>query len=106
MRRLLVAVLLVSGCSHYTNPAEIEGAIVMPGNFFKGSGVITNVAVVPHANKTPGAQDPNHYRISVRMDNGGFQNVDTDNGTFMVGQAVELTNDGRIVHVSGTTLNR
>jgi hypothetical protein len=106
MRRHFLATLLLAGCSHYSNPAEIEGTIVTPGNFIAGSGVITNVAVVPRANNTPGAQDPNHYRISLRMDNGGVQNVDTDNSTFMVGQAVDLTNDGRIVHVSGTTLNR
>ena len=106
MRHIALAVLLLAGCSSYSNPAQIEGTIVTPGNFFAGSGVITNVAVVPRANRSPGAQDPNHYRISVRMDNGGFQNIDTDNSTFMAGQAVELTNDGRIVHVSGTTLNR
>jgi len=106
MRRIFFAALLLAGCSYYSDPSQVEGTIVTPGNFFSGSGVITNVAVVPHANKTPGAQDPNHYRISVRMDNGGMQSVDTDNGTFMVGQAVDLTNDGRIVHVSGTTLNQ
>ena len=105
MRRILFALALLAGCSHYSNPADIEGTIVKPGDFFTGSGVITNVAVVPHANKT-GAQDPNHYRISVRMDNGGMQDVDTDNSTFMAGQAVELTNDGRIVHVSGMSLNQ
>jgi hypothetical protein len=32
--------------------------------------------------------------------------VDVDNGTFMAGEAVELTNDGRVVRVSGTSLNR
>ena len=106
MRCIILAAMLLAACSHYSNPGEIEGALVTPGNFLAGSGVITNVAVVPHANKTAGAQDPNHYRISMRMDNGGVQSVDTDNSSFMVGQAVELTNDGRIVHVSGTTLNR
>jgi hypothetical protein len=39
------------------------------------------------------------------MDVGGFQTVDIDDASFMAGQAVELTNDGRIVRVSGTTLN-
>jgi hypothetical protein len=105
MRRIFFAAML-AGCSHYSNPSQIEGTIVTPGNFIAGSGVITNVAVVPRANKTAGAQDPHHYRITMRMDNGGVQSVDTDNSTFMAGQAVDLTNDGRIVHVSGTTLNR
>jgi hypothetical protein len=106
MRLIVVAALLLAGCSYYSNPSQVEGIIVTPGNFSAGSGLITDVAVVPRANKAPDAKDPNHYRISVRMDNGGMQSVDTDNSSFMTGQAVELTNDGRIVHVSGTTLNR
>jgi len=32
--------------------------------------------------------------------------VDVDNNTFVEGEAVELTNDGRVVRVSGTSLNR
>jgi hypothetical protein len=32
--------------------------------------------------------------------------VDVDSALFMAGQAVELTNDGRIVLISGTTLNQ
>ena len=105
-RPILALALLLSACSRYSDPTQIEGTIVKPGNFFVGSGTITNVAVVPHANKAPGAKDPHHYRVSVLMDNGGVQSVDTDNSTFMAGQAVDLTNDGRIVHVSGTTLNQ
>ncbi len=51
------------------------------------------------------APDPNLYRLSLRMDAGGFQTVDIDDGSFLTGEAVELTNDGRVVRVSGTTLN-
>ena len=50
--------------------------------------------------------DPNLYRIALQMDNGGFQQVDVDSAAFMAGQAVDLTNDGRIVLVSGTTVNQ
>jgi len=39
------------------------------------------------------------------MDAGGFQTVDIDEGSFLIGEAIELTNDGRVVRVSGTTLN-
>ena len=39
------------------------------------------------------------------MDSGGFQSVDVDSGRFFAGQAVELTNDGRVVLVSATTVN-
>lgn len=97
--------LLAAACSAYQNPSELEGAIVRPGNFIAGSGMVVGVAVVRQANKD-NPNDPNLYRISLQMDKGGFQQVDTDNGTFFTGQAVNLTNDGRIEHVSGTTLNR
>ena len=66
--------------------------------------MIEAVNVLPSANKS-GARDPNLYRLSLRMSAGGFQTVDIDNGTFMTGEAVDLTNDGRVVRVSGTTLN-
>jgi hypothetical protein len=106
--RLLASLLLavLAACTAFSDPALIEGTIVAPGNFFKGSGVITSVAVLPNANPAAGAKDPHLYRVALRMDQGGYQEVDVDNSTFMAGQAVELTNDGRLVHVSGTSLNR
>ena len=54
---------------------------------------------------TDGENDRNLYRLYVRMDAGGFQTVDIDEGSFLIGEAIELTNDGRVVRVSGTTLN-
>jgi hypothetical protein len=114
MQRSLVALflLLLSSCTYFQDPNQIEANIVRPGNFKAGSGVIESVSVLPRANKNSGAPrdprrrpDPNLYRLSLRMDAGGFQTVDIDDGTFMQGEAVELTNDGRIVRVSGTTLN-
>lgn len=109
----ILAVLVLATCSYVQDPAEVEGTVVRPGNFKAGSGVITSVGVLPNANKGKSAPsssgrspDPNLYRLSLRMDNGGFQTVDTDNNTFSEGEAVELTNDGRVVRVSGTSLNR
>jgi hypothetical protein len=90
---------LAAACSSYQGGASREGAIVAPSNFRSGSGVISSVAVLPKVNNAE------RYRVSLQMDNGGFQQVDVDNSMFMAGQAVELTNDGRIVLVSGTTLN-
>jgi hypothetical protein len=40
------------------------------------------------------------------MDAGGVQTVDIDSSRFLAGEAVELTNDGRVVRVTGTTLNQ
>jgi len=100
-----VLAMLAAACSSYQDPSQIEGNIVSPGNFIAGSGVVVGVGVVPRANKG-NPNDPNLYRISLQMDRGGFQQVDTDNSTFFAGQAVNLTNDGRIEHVSGTSMNR
>jgi len=113
--RLLIAIALVAigACSYFKDAAQEEAIIVRPGNFKAGSGVITAVAVLTNANKghaKAGAAgrsaDPNLYRIELQMDVGGFQAVDIDNGTFMTGEAVELTNDGRLVRVTGTSVNR
>ena len=109
--RAAVLVLILIGCSTYQGGASREGTIVSPSNFKAGSGVISSVAVLRNANKNAAASggdkpDPNLYRVALQMDNGGFQTVDIDNATFMAGQAVDLTNDGRIVLVSGTTLDQ
>ena len=104
IRILLASLLFVAGCSYYQDSRQAEATIVAPGNFKAGPGVIEAVSVLPRANKA-GARDPNLYRLSLRMNAGGFQTVDIDNGTFMTGEAVDLTNDGRVVRVSGTTLN-
>lgn len=110
---LCLAVAL-TGCSYWQDPGQAEATILSPGNFRAGSGTIDAVGVLPNARKS-GAQaasgggrrpDPNLYRLSLRMDAGGFQQVDVDNGTFMAGEAVELTNDGRVLRITGTTLNQ
>ncbi len=91
----LSALLAVAACSS-SDPKWLEGNILSPGNFRAGSGVIQSVGVLHR----------DAYRLYLHMDVGGFQSVDVDNGTFMAGEAVELTNDGRVVRVSGTSMNR
>ena len=112
MRILALLLLVVAGCSYVDDRTQLEANIVAPGNFKAGSGVVEAVSVLPNANKQKSiisgarrAPDPNLYRLSLRMDAGGFQTVDIDDGSFITGEAVELTNDGRVVRVSGTTLN-
>ena len=113
--RLLIAIALAAlgACSYFQDTGQEEATVVRPGNFRKGSGVITAVSVLPNANKDKaqaGASgrkpDPNLYHVELQMDGSGFQAVDIDNGTFMPGEAVELTNDGRLVRVTGTSINR
>ena len=91
----------------YGNPEQQEANIISPGNFRAGSGQITQVGVLP--NQQPagdGSGERNLYRLYLRMDPpAGTQFVDVDRGHFMAGEYVELTNDGRVVRVSGTTLN-
>jgi hypothetical protein len=105
LRRPAALLLVVLGaCNYFQDASQAEANILAPGSFRQGAGVIESVGVLPNANR--GNRDPNLYRLSMRMDAGGFQQVDIDNGTFMAGEAVELTNDGRVVRVSGTSLNR
>jgi hypothetical protein len=104
LRILIASLVVLAGCTYYQDPSDAEATIVAPGNFTAGPGVIEAVSVLPRANKEPHARDPHLYRLSLRMNAGGFQTVDIDSSGFMTGEAVDLTNDGRIVRVSGTTL--
>lgn len=109
----LAALLVLAACNYFQDASQAEATIVHPSNFTAGSGVIQQVGVLPNANRGNAKRsssgrrpDPNLYRLSLLMDKGGFQLVDVDNGTFLAGEAVELTNDGRVVRVTGTSLNR
>jgi hypothetical protein len=108
----LLLCLLLAGCTYVRDESDLEAEIVRPGNFRAGSGVIESVGVLRGAHTSDtGADsrgnrpDTNLYRLYLRMDVGGFQTVDVDSGIFLAGQAVELTNDGRVVQVSGTSVN-
>jgi hypothetical protein len=112
IRILAASLLVLAGCTYVQDSTQLEATIITPGNFRAGTGVIESVGVLPKANKEKSvlagarrAPDPNLYRLSLRMDAGGFQTVDIDDGTFLSGEFVELTNDGRVVRLSGTTLN-
>jgi hypothetical protein len=104
--------MLLTACSTAQDQSLLEANIVRPGNFKAGSGVILSVGVLRGARK-PGTgtdgqgerPDLNLYRLSMQMDSGGFQTVDIDSSRFLAGEAVELTNDGRVVRVSGTSMN-
>jgi hypothetical protein len=112
IRSLLVLLALV-GCSYVQDESLVEGNIVRPGNFRAGSGVIQSVGVLPGARPSGSGADSkgrypdrNLYRLYLLMDAGGFQSIDIDNSRFLAGEAVELTNDGRVVRVTGTSLNK
>jgi len=99
----------LQSCTLTSDESLLEASIVRPGNFRAGSGVIHNVGVL-RGQRAPGTgadqgsnPDRNLYRLYLQMDVGGFQTVDIDSGRFLAGEAVELTNDGRVVRVSGTS---
>jgi hypothetical protein len=99
----LLACLALAGCSYVSDPAQHESQIARPGNFRAGSGTIQSIAVVPNKGANKG-KEPHQYRLTIHMDVGGFQMVDVEDNTFFAGEAVNLTNDGRVERVSGTTL--
>ena len=90
--------LLLGACTIY-DPEKDDANIVSPGNFKAGSGEIYQVGVLRREG------DP-HCRLFLRMDVTGTQSVDIDKCTFLAGEFVELTNDGRVVRLSGTSLNQ
>jgi hypothetical protein len=102
----LSCLLLLSACTFSSDPKATEAHIVAPGNFVTGSGVVTSVGVLRGANKSASKdKDPNLYRLFLRMDRGGAQSVDVDRSLFFAGDAVDLTNDGRVLRVTGTSFN-
>jgi hypothetical protein len=92
---LLLLPLLLPACTYYRDPSQEEATIVAPGNFKAGSGEIYQVGVLPDKG----------CRLYLRMDRTGTQSVDVDKCNFFAGGVVDLTNDGRVVRVSGTSLN-
>jgi hypothetical protein len=110
---LLLLFAALTGCSYWQDPGQAEGKAVSMSGVRPGYGRIESVGVLPGARRGAAAAgggsnrpDPNAYRLSLHMSSGGFQTVDVDNGTFMAGEEVEITPDGRVLRISGTTLNR
>ncbi|HYL88572.1 MAG TPA: hypothetical protein VEU32_07370 [Burkholderiales bacterium] len=99
-RRVAVpgAALLAAACAHFDDPAAAESRVVSARPFIAGSGVIQSVAVV----HSPGSE---RYRLALQMDIGGYQTLDVDSGAFFPDEAVEVTRDGRLTRISGTTFN-
>ena len=108
IRSAVVLAALAAGCTIYTDPNMAEGTIFSP-NPMPGYGTVESVGVLRNARRNAPAQstaaagDPNGYRLFLRMD-AGTQTVDVDNSTFMPGEAVEVTADGRVRRISGTSL--
>jgi hypothetical protein len=96
-KTIYLALLAIAACTIY-DPGKGDVNIVSPGNFKAGSGEIYQVGVLRREG------DP-HCRLFLRMDVTGTQFVDVDKCSFLAGEFVDLTNDGRVVRLSGTSLN-
>jgi hypothetical protein len=100
------AVFALAACSTSFDAERHEANIISPGNFKAGSGEITQVGVLRNARPDAGSNGRHLYRLYLRMDPpAGTQAVDVDRDHFMAGEYVELTNDGRVVRLSGTSVD-
>jgi hypothetical protein len=80
-----------------------NASVPAPGYYRPGYGVVESVALVrpgpvPSAS-AGGTVAPPPYRVTVRMDDGTVQIIDQDNRSFLVGDRVQFTNDGRILRI-------
>lgn len=106
-----LAMFALAGCAYWEIPDMAEGTLLSTDGVLPGYGVIESVGVLRNArasagsSKTAAPGDPNGYRLFLRMDQ-GFQTVDVDNGTFMAGEHVQITKDGRVVRITGTAFKQ
>ena len=92
------ALVAAAGCSQFQPASLAEATIVSKETFQAGYADIGAVGVV--------ASNPGTYRLYLSMADGHSQTLDVDNPTFMVDQRVEVTPEGRIALLSGTTFKR
>ena len=80
--------------------ATVPGTVVVapaPAPLQAGYGRIETIVPVPAA--AAGSTAPsNNKRIGVRMDNGVFQYFDTNAADLSVGDRVQITADGKMIH--------
>jgi hypothetical protein len=93
----------------YTPSGTPSTTVLTPATtqFRAGSGVVESVSlvhIVPAgtlaSSASSGASAANGrtaYRVTVRMDDGGFQAVDQDNRNFIVGDRVSFTDNGELM---------
>lgn len=91
----------------YTPTTSPGSTILTPATttFRAGNGTVESIALVhivpagqPNTSASAGATVPGQtaYRVTVRMDDGGFQAVDQDNRDFRVGDRVSFAADGTV----------
>ena len=92
----------------YTPSGTPSTTVLTPATtqFRAGSGVVESVSlvhIVPAGSLASSASSGasvagrTAYRVTVRMDDGGFQAVDQDNRNFIVGDRVSFTGNGELM---------
>ena len=79
-------------------------ATLKPGSFRAGSGILESIGLVtlPQNSASAGggtaaAPAPGPYRLTIRMDDGSIQTVIQDTRALLVGDHVQITQDGRLI---------
>ncbi len=88
-----------------TAPPVVVTAPPVVASFHTGFGVVESISpinVVPPAQPSASAGSStvapfNAYRLTVRMDDGTVQTIDQDNRSFVVGDRIQITSDGRVI---------
>lgn len=108
-RALMVSALTaaaLAGCSTYSSPEYAEAKILSPVSTY-GVGTVRGVSVVPfrRAEESPsGGGSTRVYSLFIVMDNGATQTVEVTNPTLLPDERVQITPEGRLLRLSGTTL--
>jgi len=101
----ILAVAALGGCTTYevarpANTFTSAPIVGQPVAYRTGTGTITRIGYSPSFSAAAGGSTvttPNRLnRLTIRMDNGAVQYVDTDNNEFRSGMRVELLPDRTI----------
>jgi hypothetical protein len=78
-------------------------ATLQAGSFRSGSGILESIGLItlPASAAAGGtatsAPVPGPYRLTIRMDDGNIQTVQADTRALLVGDRVQITQDGRLI---------
>jgi hypothetical protein len=77
-------------------------ASLQPGTFRPGNGILESIGLITlpasaAAGGTVAAPVPGPYRLTLRMDDGNIQTVQADTRALLVGDRVQITQDGRLI---------
>lgn len=72
--------------------------VAQPAQLKPGFGRVETISAVPMSSGAGSTSSNDNRRLGVRMDDGGFQYVDTPAGNIKIGDRVQFTPEGYIRH--------